>query len=88
MQPTVFKDVDAFLAEMLEAKPMIEEVRTLAQQRADGNMVKEAEKLLTLFANDCQVLRELARRIQKPDGSIHMSFTQDAWNFLRANGIR
>lgn len=83
MQRTVFKNVDDFIAEMSESKSLIEMTKEIALRHGDAEMIEQSDKLLSLFANDAAILRELAKRIQKPDGTIQFGFTQDAWNLLR-----
>ena len=80
---TRFKNADDFIAYVEEVKPMILDVQTVARLRGDKVMLAESAKLLKLFANDSAILRAGIQKVQKPDGSIEMGISADAWALLR-----
>lgn len=83
---TRWATVEDFLAYLEGTRPLLEDVRFVALQLGDVETVETAEQLLTLYANDSALLRQLAERLRKPDGSVELGFSQEAFNILRAAG--
>lgn len=79
---TTFRNQQEFITYLQEVRPTIVKTRQLAKQRNEGRIVAKCDNVLRLFENDSALLREAYNKIQKPDGTLEMGFSQDAWALL------
>lgn len=80
-----FASIEEFVADQREhILPLLDELRMLLALRPNQQMELEYRQLMSLFENDCELLRQCAKRAVKPDGSLEFNFSADALKFLRS----
>jgi len=81
---TSFRNVDEFIEYLSEVRPLLEVIA--ATGRPEDGAVQNARKALKMFEDDCAPLRTQYDHMKKPDGSVEIGFSADAWAMLR--GLR
>lgn len=83
MEKTVFKNVDEFVAWLLEAEPLIDQLELMLRVKPNPQLADIVRKARAFFANDAALAREVAARNAKPDGRIELGMMQEALLLLR-----
>jgi DNA repair photolyase len=85
---TVFPSIDAAIDDMREVLPIMREAQRQMELRGEtgSDLYRRNADALKLL-EDRDAMRARLSRLARPDGSVHFSFTPEAWKLLRDSGM-